>query len=195
MGKKLAEHLFVSFFSPEFNMLSDCMTHDEFSEHCQCLALLSNLLSSEQEEFLYKGLFSAFPERERTTFYFDFYYLEACRKARRMDLFHNRLSERFQSLDKLGLKTLLEQPEPSRSDCHAWSSHIIYHYFASILGVRPVAAGFEQVEIIPQLENFQFASGTIPTPQGKIAVDWQATKKESPLTINIPSNIIRKGLL
>lgn len=191
MGEKLAKHLFDSFFSPEFSMLSDCLTHNEFSEHSQCLALLSNLLSSEQEDLLCKGLFSGLPEMEKTTFYFDFYYLEACRKARRMDCFHKRLSERFQSLDKLGLKTILERPEPSRSDCHAWSSHIIYHYFASILGIRPVAAGFKQIEVTPQLNNFSFVSGTIPTPQGNIKIDCHAKRKESPLRIHIPSGITR----
>lgn len=191
LGKKLAKNLFNAFFSPEFSMLSDCVTHNEFSEHSQCLALLSNLLSPEQENLLCKGLFSGMSEIAETTFYFDFYYLEACYKAKRMDCFHQRLSKRFQSLGKLGLKTIIERPEPSRSDCHAWSSHIIYHYFASILGIRPVAAGFEQVEIAPQLENFTSVSATMPAPQGKIKIDWQTKRKESPLIIHIPSSITR----
>ena len=191
LGKRLAEAMFKTFFSPEFSMLSDCATHPEFSEHSQCLALLSNLLSPEQETFICKGLFSGLPEMAETTFYFDFYYLEACHKAKRMDFFYKRISKRFQSLDELGLKTILERPEPSRSDCHAWSSHIIYHYFASVLGIRPVAAGFKQVEIAPHPGNLTRVSAEMPIPQGLITIDWQKKRKESPLIVQIPSDTTR----
>ena len=186
MGTRLAENIFRVFFSPEYGMLSDCLSHDEFSEHSQCLALLSNLLSDEQEEQLCRGLFSGIPEIAETTLYFDFYYLDACYKAGRMDCFHKRLSRRFDAMDGLGLKTLLERSEPSRSDCHAWSSHIIYHYFASILGIRPAAAGFSRLAVMPCPEYFSGVSGTMPTTRGNIEVDWLASRGETPLKINVP---------
>ena len=55
-----------------------------------------------------------------------------------MDRFFDRMSL-WLNLKTLGCKTMLEMPEPSRSDCHAWAAHPVYHYLASILGIRPAA--------------------------------------------------------
>ena len=74
-------------------------------------------------------------------------------------------------LPALGFTTTPEQPEPSRSDCHAWGAHPLYHYFATVLGIRPASPGFATVEIRPQLGSLTDARGTLVHPRGEIAVD------------------------
>jgi alpha-L-rhamnosidase len=69
--------------------------------------------------------------------------------------------------------TTPEAPEPTRSDCHGWGAHPLYHYFASVLGIRPAIPGFRTVEIRPQLGSLTYARGTLVHPSGEIAVDFR----------------------
>ncbi len=62
----------------------------------------------------------------------------------------------------MGLKTVLEQPEPSRSDCHAWGAHPLYHAYASFLGARPSEPGFARIRIAPQPGRFRLLRGRMP---------------------------------
>jgi alpha-L-rhamnosidase len=74
-------------------------------------------------------------------------------------------------LPEQGFKTTPEQPEPSRSDCHGWGAHPLYHYFASLLGVRPGSFGFDQVEIAPMPGKLTNLSGEVVHPYGRIEVE------------------------
>jgi hypothetical protein len=44
-------------------------------------------------------------------------------------------------MDKYCLKTLPEEFGNPRSDCHGWGAHLLYHHFASVMGMRPDAPG------------------------------------------------------
>ena len=33
----------------------------------------------------------------------------------------------------------------TRSDCHAWGAHPVFHFYATVLGIRPAAPGFRRV--------------------------------------------------
>ncbi len=55
----------------------------------------------------------------------------------------------------LGLTTWAEQPEPTRSDSHAWSAHPNYDLLTIVAGIRPAAPGFEKVVIEPHLGKLQ----------------------------------------
>lgn len=69
------------------------------------------------------------------------------------------------------MTTQLEMPEPSRSDCHAWGAHPLYHYFATILGIRPAGFGFQTVAITPQLGPLASAEGSLVHPRGTISME------------------------
>ena len=70
------------------------------------------------------------------------------------------------TLKPLGLRTVLEQPEPSRSDCHAWGSHPMYHAIASVAGIRPAAPGFASVLIEPLPGPLRRLRCEVPHPSG-----------------------------
>ena len=91
--------------------------------------------------------------------------------------------------DRLGMKTTLEMPEPGRSDCHAWGAHPIYHYFASILGIRPASPGFASVVIAPQLGSLESAEGEMVHPAGMIGVRVRREGKGLRARITLPHTI------
>jgi hypothetical protein len=70
----------------------------------------------------------------------------------------------------LGLTTTPEQPEPTRSDSHAWSAHPNYGLLATVLGIRPAEPGFRSVHIQPALGDLEFAEGVMPHEKGLIEV-------------------------
>ncbi len=117
----------------------------------------------------------------RATIYFSHYLLETCRVLGRMDKFFARLEE-WNHLVKDGLKTTIEMPEPTRSDCHAWGAHPLFHFFASIAGVRPTAPGFKRFEFAPQLGHLKRIEGELPHPLGVISfrVDEDGSKVTAP---------------
>ena len=143
------------------------------SEHLQILALLTNALPDAVRNRCARTLCSgALPIR--TTSYFDFYLFEAYALLGRGDLLLRRLEETF-GQEKLGLMTMPEQPEPSRSDCHAWSAHPLYHCWATLLGVRPAGFGFREVEIrIPDGTPESMCGSVVHPSGGAVRVEYTA---------------------
>ncbi|HEY5416512.1 MAG TPA: alpha-L-rhamnosidase C-terminal domain-containing protein, partial [Gemmatimonadaceae bacterium] len=75
---------------------------------------------------------------------------------------------------RLGLTSTPENPEPTRSDTHAWAAHPNYGLLATVLGVRPASAGFRTVLIAPSLGPLRRAEGRVPHPRGDIDVKLEA---------------------
>jgi hypothetical protein len=161
---QLAKNAIAAFWDEERGLLADDLAHQHFSEHTQCLALLSDLLDRPMRDRIANGLLTD-PNLDRMTVYASHYLFEAYRKLGRIDALFDRLPLWFDLVSN-GFKTGVEKPEPSRSDCHGWSSHPLYHYFASILGIRPGDLGFCSVEIIPQLGPLEHACGRLVHPAG-----------------------------
>jgi alpha-L-rhamnosidase len=106
-----------------------------------------------------------------------------------MDAFFSHLAFWF-DLSALGFKTVLESPEPSRSDCHAWGAHPIYHYFTSILGARPAAPGLSQVRISPQPGPLTALHGAFPHTNGEfIRFNLHVDDKKLTGEISLPSGV------
>ena len=80
-------------------------------------------------------------------------------------------------------------PEPSRSDCHAWGAHPLYHIFASLLGIRPAAPGFRSVTITPQLGPLTWLRGELPHPAGTLAADLAVAGERLTGTIGLPRGV------
>ncbi|MFA6134205.1 MAG: alpha-L-rhamnosidase [Phycisphaerae bacterium] len=169
LAESLAAATDRAFWDESRGLYADDLEHRCFSEHTQCLAILSGLLAPEKRRRVADGLLTA-PDLTRTTIYFSHYLFEAYRQIGRMDAMAGRMGP-WLALKDLGCTTTLEMPEPSRSDCHAWAAHPLYHYLASVLGIRPAAPLFASVLIEPQLGTLTRAAGTIAHPDGLIAVE------------------------
>ncbi len=105
----------------------------------------------------------------QATYYFAWYVREALRTSGLADEYVDQLAPWRQML-ALGLTSTPENPEPTRSDTHAWSAHPPYGLLATVLGVRPASAGFRTVRIAPHLGSLRRAEGRVPHPLGDIDV-------------------------
>ena len=131
----------------------------------------------------------------RTTIYFNHYLFETYRLLDQPAAFFERMDLWF-GLSDQGFKTTPEQPEPSRSDCHGWGAHPLYHDFASLLGIRPAAFGFEQVEIAPMPGHLTHLSGEMVHPQGRIVADLHFENGRITGSISLPpalNGVLRFG--
>ena len=105
----------------------------------------------------------------QATYYFSFYLFEALAHAGLADRYVERLGP-WQGMLAMGLTTTPENPEPTRSDSHAWSAHPNYGLLATVLGVRPDSPGWRTVRIAPALGPLHKVDGRVPHPLGDIEV-------------------------
>ncbi len=188
LANNIAASLKERFWDENRGMLSDDLDKQNFSEHTQCMALLSGKLDRRMCRQVSNSLFAA-KGLAQTTIYFSHYYFEACRLAGRSDKLFERLKLWF-DLESQGFKTTFETPGNTRSDCHAWGAHPIYHCFATILGVRPETFGFDSIELNPMLGPICHIKGTLVHPKGEINIDLECSKQLSLTgTVSLPSDI------
>jgi hypothetical protein len=163
----------AKFWDESRGLMADNLAHSEFSEHGQCLALLTDTLTGDPARRCFDELLAA-PDLKRTTIYFSFYLMETWHKFGRGDLILKRL-DFWKDLVKQGLKTPVEEPGNTRSDCHGWGSHPLFHLHASIAGVRPASPGFRTVRIAPQPGGLPKIVSRTPHPDGFITLDLAFT--------------------
>lgn len=184
---EIAEKILPAFYDEKEGLFADDLNHEFYSEHAQCLAILSGLVKGEKALHVFENML-AHKELARTTIYFSHYLFETMKQFDRGDL----IVEKFDFWKKLkaqGFKTAVEQPEPSRSDCHAWGAHPMFHMHASLLGIRPTAVGFKTIEIKPSPGNLKFINANTPHPLGMIECNLKFDKNNCIGTINLPDGL------
>jgi hypothetical protein len=186
-AQMVMQAMLEAFWNEKRGLVADDLAHRHFSEHAQCLALLSGLLPKAREREIARHLVQD-TDLARTTIYFSHYLFEAYYRLGAGEALLQRLEPWF-ALAAQGLTTTLEQPEPSRSDCHAWGAHPLYHYYASLLGIRPASAGFRTVRIAPMLGSLTRLQGRMPHPHGTIIASLDIDDKALQGTITLPEGI------
>jgi len=185
--EKIAMATGPAFWDEQRGLFADDLEHQHFSEHTQCLALLSGALVDEKKETVAEKLLQDV-SLTRTTIYFSHYLFETFRLLAKPAAFFSRMGLWF-DLPAQGFKTTPEQPEPSRSDCHGWGAHPLYHYFASLLGIRPASFGFESVEIAPMPGHLTSLSGEMVHPHGVITADLQFGNGHVRGNVSLPAEL------
>ena len=146
----------------------------EFTQHAQAWGILTGAI----REAAWPGV----AERLHTddsltpaTFYHLFYVAEALAKADRLDQLWTRWLAPWRDALALHLSTWPEMPEPTRSDCHAWSAWPTYCFLTHVLGVQPSAPGFGAYTVTPKrVAGWDKIAGTAATPSGPLSIsaDW-----------------------
>ncbi len=169
------------------NMLGDNPTKTSFSQHANILAVLTDAIPlEEQKELLFKTISDK--SITQTTLYFRFYLLEALKKHDMGKEFDAQLDDWRAMLD-MGLTTFAEKPEPTRSDCHAWSAAPNYQFLSTILGINPGSPGFRTVRIQPVFRGLTFAQGKMPHPLGEISVSLEWTRQGIKAIVSLPKGL------
>lgn len=188
MSKELSLCIKKVFWDEEKGMFADDPLKINFSEHSQCMAILSGELDEDCCKRVFDGLINA-AYLAKTSIFYSHYLFDVLGRMKRIDVLLERL-EPWYELEKMGFVTLPEYIEgKSRSDCHAWSTHPIYHYFATILGIRPASNGFLTAKFTPQLANLQYACGTMVHPKGNIKVEYKKDDDKFIAKISLPNGI------
>ncbi|SDD54066.1 alpha-L-rhamnosidase [Paenibacillus sp. CF095] len=152
-------------------MIQDGPGINEYSQHCQVFAILTDTIELEQgRENLLKTLKNK-QEYTQCSVAMAFYLYRALEKC---DLYEytNELWDVWRDMVNNNLTTCVEDPVVQRSDCHAWGALALYELPAVILGVRPTKPGFEEMEVKPVPGHFTWAEGEVITPKGMVKVKW-----------------------
>lgn len=187
LAREIAKEADIAFWDEQRGLWADDWEKTSFSEHAQCLALLSLNAPTERVARVAVSLLGD-PNLHRTTIYYSHYLFETYFLLGRPQEFFQRL-DLWHGLVNMGFKTTVESPEPSRSDCHAWGAHPLFHYHASVLGVRPTEFGFDGISVMPQLGHLTSASGRIPHPKGEIVVSVERTEAGLTGTVELPEGV------
>lgn len=176
---RVVEHLF---WNEERELFADETSQQHYSEHAQVLSILCESISLKPE-------LSQSTDLMRTSIYFDHYTFEAFAKTGQIESLIARL-EPWLSMGQRGLKTTPEIfLDDTRSDCHAWGAHPIYHLYTSLLGIRPASMGFESVVIRPQPGSLTFLQGKLPHPKGFIEAKVECRAEQWFVEATLPKGL------
>ena len=187
----LANALHDQLWNADRGLYTDTPDRTSFSQHPQCLAALSGGLEPDAAAKLIATTIGD-DRLTPTTLYFSHYLLDAmAQTGHGMAL--SRQLDRWRALPESGFKTPPETPEPTRSDCHAWSSHPLFHVVASVLGVRPAAFGFARVDVRPNLsegpDGIAHVAATVPHPRGQMRADLRLDGGRLQGLIDLPDGV------
>ncbi|PCJ60031.1 MAG: hypothetical protein COA79_09505 [Planctomycetota bacterium] len=184
---EIAEKIIPAFFDEKTGLFADDLAHLHYSEHAQCLALLSGLIKEDKALSVFENMLG-YKDLARTTIYFSYYLFETMKQFDRGDLIIEKF-DFWKKLKEQGFKTAVEQPEPSRSDCHAWGAHPMYHMHASLMGIRPTSIGFGTIEIKPSPGDLTFIKSKTPHPLGMIECDLKFEGNTCKGSVNLPEGL------
>lgn len=169
-------------------LFRDAPESRSFSQQTNVLAVLAGAVPASDERTLMERVL-ADSSLTPATYYFSFYLFEAMRQAGLADRTIEQLAP-WRAMLALGLTSTPENPEPTRSDSHAWAAHPNYDLLATVLGVRPASAGFRTVRIAPALGPLNRAEGSVPHPLGDIEVRFRReSRNRLDASITLPANL------
>ncbi len=167
---KISKAVYKNCWDEKRQLLSDTPDKTSFSQHANIWGVLTNTIPAKQQKVLMTKVLND-KSLIQSTIYFRFYLAQALFQAGLGNEYIDSLEPWRQALT-LGLTTFPETPEPSRSDCHAWSASPNYDLLATVCGIRPMELGFRKVRIAPNLGNLKNAEANMPHPNGEIKVKF-----------------------
>ena len=149
-------------------LIADTPEKKNFSQHANIFGILTNTFPVDsQADVLNKILIKKVIAQ--SSYYFKFYLIQALEKTGMPDKFLTLLEPWKHMLD-LGLTTFAEKPDPTRSDCHAWSASPVYYFLSLVCGIKPNEPGFKTVKIEPHFGKLSWIDGSMPHNSGNIRV-------------------------
>jgi alpha-L-rhamnosidase len=153
-------------WDPRRGLFRDAIASGAYSQQTNVLAVLAGAVAPADRRALMERVL-ADTGLTKATYYFSFYLFDALREAGLADRLLEQMAP-WREMLRLGLTSTPENPEPTRSDSHAWAAHPNYYLLSTVLGVRPGSPGFRTVLIAPVLGPLRWAEGRVPHPLGDI---------------------------
>lgn len=155
--------------SQDFGYIADTPDKTSYSMHAQIFGVLTDAIPSDQQKDMMERI-QKDDQLIKATMYFRFYLTRAMQKAGLAENYLQTLGL-WEDMIKEGLTTFAERPDPTRSDCHAWSASPNYEFLATVCGIKPASHGFKSVMIKPALGTLQWVKGTMPHYLGNITLE------------------------
>ncbi|MBN1894905.1 alpha-L-rhamnosidase [bacterium] len=175
LSEKVKNAVLKHCWREEEGLIADAAENSVFSQHANVMAVLTGLIEAPAE----KAFIQRVADDEtliQCTFYYRFYLNQALKKAGLADQIIPGLSS-WRDMLKIGLTTFAERPEPTRSDCHAWSAAPNYDFLATVCGIVPDSPGFKTVRIEPGFGPLDRVLCSMPHPQGMIRLELKRIGK------------------
>lgn len=148
--------------------MANTPAQNTFSQHASIMGVLSDAIPRQEHRDVMNRVLRD-TSLSQATFYYRFYLTQALKQAGMSNLYYSSLQP-WRDMLSIGLTTFAENPEPTRSDCHAWSSSPNYDFLATICGIMPAAPAFDTVLIKPSPGELTRIEGSMPHPKGTIKV-------------------------
>ncbi len=185
-------------WNQKYGLVADTPEQKHYSQHANILAVWLDVIPrTDQQAVLAKVLLASdpgpapsqsVPPMSIATYYFRFYLARALQHAGMGDAYLRSLQP-WRDMVALGLTTWAENPEPTRSDSHAWSAHPNFDVLTIVAGIRPATPGFSTVTIEPNPAGLRHVDASMPTPKGDIHVEYTQDDRGIQATIHLPSQI------
>jgi len=168
-------------------LVADTPERTSFSQHANVLAVLAGAFApARAAELIVRVTNDA--RLTQCTPYFRFYLLRALKAAGEGDRYVSELGL-WRAMLARGLTTFAERPDPTRSDCHAWSASPTCELLATVCGIEPGSPGFRTVRIEPHLGTLHQVAGTVPHPAGLIRVELRRAGTGLRGTVTLPAGV------
>jgi alpha-L-rhamnosidase len=159
-------------FASKKGLIADSPEKLTFSQHANIMAILTNTFPDSIDKAKLITALLNDNDLAQCTLYFRFYLFEALEKAGQAHVFAETLVPWKQMIDA-GLTTFAETPDPTRSDCHAWSASPVYYLLSLVCGIKPASPGFKSVKIEPNPGDLKDIDAGMPHKLGYIHVKLQ----------------------
>ncbi|RYY34485.1 MAG: alpha-L-rhamnosidase [Sphingobacteriaceae bacterium] len=156
-------------FDQQKGVMANTPLKDKFSQHASIMAVINGSVPREKMKDVMNRVLTD-TSLSQATFYYRFYLTIALKKAGLSNMYYDQLRP-WRDMLAAGLTTFAENPDPTRSDCHAWSASPNYDFLSTLCGIVPDAPGFKKILIQPSPGALTEVSATMPHPDGSITVN------------------------
>jgi hypothetical protein len=175
-------------------IFADDAAKTRFSQHVNSLAVLYDVAPKAEQAAILQRVVAGpdgieAPEGVTgTTYYFSYYLLSAMEKAGLGDRYAGQLGT-WRKLLAQNFTTWPENPDPTRSDTHAWSAHPTSDLLTVVAGIRPAAPGFAQVKVEPHLGELNRLQAAMPHPLGTIEARYRRNGDTLVAEVRLPKGL------
>ncbi|MDO5336751.1 MAG: alpha-L-rhamnosidase C-terminal domain-containing protein [Eubacteriales bacterium] len=168
-------------------MLQDGPGIEEYSQHCQVFAILTDTADIETGR---QNLLKTIRHKEYTqcTVAMRFYLFRALEKTG-LYQYTNQYWEAWRKMIANHCTTCVESEAYARSECHAWGALALYELPGTVLGVRPAEPGYRKIQIAPVSGYLTSAAGRVKTPVGDVWVSWKIEDGKCRVDYKAPQGI------
>ena len=169
LAERLDRETYRACFDAARGEMANTPIKNSFSQHASIMGVLTGSIPAAQAVSVMNHVLHD-TTLSQCTFYYRFYLTRALKKAGMADLYYASLKP-WREMIANGLTTFAENPDPTRSDCHAWSASPVYDLLSTICGINPGSPGFATVDIRPAFGELKEVRASMPHPLGTIRVE------------------------